>query len=72
VASEPGKAPPSSAFSHIARREDTCSTLLPSLGEWRGAGTILLVDDDDTIRLIAKRILERLGFDVFLPRTAKA
>jgi two-component system cell cycle sensor histidine kinase/response regulator CckA len=31
---------------------------------WQGGGTILLVDDDETIRLVGKRMLERLGFEV--------
>jgi len=30
----------------------------------RGSGTILLVDDEDSIRLVAKRILEQLGYHI--------
>lgn len=33
-------------------------------GGWRGAGRILLVDDEDAVRRVAQRILERLGFEV--------
>jgi two-component system cell cycle sensor histidine kinase/response regulator CckA len=33
---------------------------------WKGAGTILLADDERTVRDIGKRILERLGFHVIL------
>lgn len=31
---------------------------------WQGSGTILLVEDDDQVRLIAKTILEKSGFTV--------
>jgi PAS domain S-box-containing protein len=31
---------------------------------WRGSGTVLLVDDEEAIRSVAKRMLERIGFEV--------
>ncbi len=34
------------------------------LESWRGAGTILLVDDEETVRDVSKEMLEELGFDV--------
>ncbi len=34
--------------------------------EWKGAGTILLVDDEVTIRVLGRRMLERLGFSVLV------
>jgi PAS domain S-box-containing protein len=37
----------------------------PSEG-WRGTGTILVVDDDESVRTVAKRILERTGFRVLV------
>ncbi|MCE9613591.1 MAG: PAS domain S-box protein [Lentisphaerae bacterium] len=33
---------------------------------WRGEGTILLVDDEEAVRDLARRMLERLGFQVLL------
>jgi PAS domain S-box-containing protein len=33
---------------------------------WRGSGTILLVDDEETIRVLGRRMLERLGFEVLV------
>ncbi len=36
----------------------------PGLQEWRGSGTILVVDDDAMIRGLATRMLEHLGFEV--------
>jgi signal transduction histidine kinase/ActR/RegA family two-component response regulator len=32
--------------------------------DWRGTGTILLVDDEDTVRSVTRRMLERAGFSV--------
>lgn len=32
--------------------------------EWRGTGTILLVDDERTVRLVTSRMLEQFGFKV--------
>ncbi len=33
-------------------------------GTWAGEGTILLVDDDLAVRSVARRMIERLGFEV--------
>lgn len=33
-------------------------------GEWRGHGTVLLVDDEEAVRTLAARMLERMGFKV--------
>ena len=33
-------------------------------GGWKGAGTILLVDDEESVRLMGHRMLERVGFAV--------
>ncbi|MDJ0865373.1 MAG: ATP-binding protein [Myxococcota bacterium] len=33
-------------------------------GAWRGAGTVLVVDDEEAIRRLATRVLGRLGFQV--------
>ena len=32
---------------------------------WRGEGDVLVVDDEDTVRLVAQRTLERAGFQVY-------
>jgi signal transduction histidine kinase/ActR/RegA family two-component response regulator len=34
--------------------------------EWRGEGTILLADDEDSVRTVTRRMLEKLGFQVLL------
>ena len=33
-------------------------------GKWQGKGTVLLVDDDETVRAVGRQMLERLGFNV--------
>ncbi|EDY20647.1 multi-sensor hybrid histidine kinase [Chthoniobacter flavus Ellin428] len=41
------------------------TSALPSpLITWRGSGTMLVVDDEDTVRATMTRMLERVGFDV--------
>jgi two-component system cell cycle sensor histidine kinase/response regulator CckA len=35
-------------------------------GDWHGSGTVLLVDDEEMVRCVARRMLEHLGFRVLL------
>ena len=35
---------------------------------WKGTGTVLLVDDEDPVRAVGKRMLTRAGFEVLLAR----
>lgn len=34
--------------------------------EWKGTGTVLVADDEETLRALGARMLERLGFDVLV------
>jgi CheY-like chemotaxis protein len=34
------------------------------IGKWRGRGTILLADDEETVRAVGRRMLEKRGFQV--------
>ncbi len=43
-----------------ARRE----AAQPGSDEWRGAGMVLVVDDEKSVRDLARKMLEHLGFDV--------
>lgn len=36
--------------------------------DWRGRGLVLLVDDEDAVRSVGVRMLERLGFQVLVAR----
>jgi signal transduction histidine kinase/CheY-like chemotaxis protein len=38
----------------------------PVVAEWRGAGTILVVDDEEFVRFAAKHTLEKAGFTVLV------
>ncbi|HNT89132.1 MAG TPA: response regulator, partial [Candidatus Hydrogenedentes bacterium] len=40
-------------------------------GAWRGSGTILLVDDEPTVRALGTRILQRAGFEVITARDGR-
>jgi DNA-binding NtrC family response regulator len=35
---------------------------------WQGAGTVLVVDDEESVRTIAKRMLQQFGFEVLLAK----
>ncbi len=35
---------------------------------WKGSGTVLLADDEDSVRSVGKRMLARTGFEVLLAR----
>ncbi len=40
--------------------------------EWRGEGTILVADDEEAVRTVARRMLERLGFQVLLANDGRS
>jgi len=44
----------------------------PSAAEWRGSGTVLVVDDEEPVRLTAQAMLETLGFDVLTAADGRA
>ncbi len=41
-------------------------TDLPSVGEWRGSGTVLVVEDDQAVRSVVERMLKDAGFHVLM------
>ncbi len=45
---------------------------VPAAGEWRGRGTVLLVEDEETVRVAASRMLEALGFKVIVAVDGRA
>jgi len=44
----------------------------PSAGPWKGRGTILLVDDEASVRNVGRRMLETLGFSVLVASDGSA
>ncbi|MHC4718753.1 MAG: response regulator, partial [Planctomycetota bacterium] len=36
----------------------------PAATAWRGSGTVLLTDDEETVRAVGRQMLETIGFDV--------
>jgi CheY-like chemotaxis protein len=65
VYSEPGKG---STFKVLLPYADAPVESAPpqpfGVGAWRGSGVILVVDDEEAVRTVARRILERFGFEV--------
>ena len=51
-------------FPALERPADRADGLTGSSAEWHGSGTVLLADDEETIRTLGSRMLERLGFSV--------
>lgn len=48
-----------------------CEKLKTDIGQWRGSGTILLVDDEESVRSVGKRMLEKNGFHILLAAHGK-
>jgi CheY-like chemotaxis protein len=46
-------------LNHPVRREEQHST---ERSDWRGSGTILIVDDEEGVREVAERMLQEIGF----------
>jgi CheY-like chemotaxis protein len=65
VYSEPGRG---STFKFLLpaanAAAEPASLSVAAATEWCGAGTVLVIDDDDEVRAVATRILERRGFSV--------
>lgn len=48
----------------IERRIETRDKETTAATSWKSSGTVLLVDDEETVRTVGKTMLERLGFTV--------
>ncbi len=42
-----------------------------ALSNWRGSGTVLVADDEESVRTVAKQMLEQFGFDVILTKDGR-
>ena len=67
VYSEPGRGTTFKLFFPVAtgKAQDSASPF-PATAAFRGSGTVLVVDDEETVRTVAARMIERLGFTVLL------
>ena len=73
VYSEPGKGSSFKIILPIAAGLPTYTGESPgSVTRWRSAGRILVVDDEETVRAVAARLLESLGFQVTLAEDGRA
>ncbi|MDA2938658.1 PAS domain S-box protein, partial [Acidobacteria bacterium AH-259-A15] len=65
VYSEPGKGTTFKVlFPAVDKPAKLLGKELAEAKDWRGSGTILLVDDEEMVRAVAKRMLEKAGFAV--------
>lgn len=67
VYSEPGRGTTIKVLLPASEKLDEpipVATQNDSRTDWNATGVILVVDDEETIRLLAKNLLERLGFEV--------
>jgi PAS domain S-box-containing protein len=69
VYSEPGKGTSFKLLLPSAKGPaDAAPEKPPAVSTWRGTGTLLIVDDEETVRVTTSRMVERIGFDVLLAR----
>ena len=64
VYSEPGSGSSFKILLPAGARSATIFNLEVEDVEWKGAGTVLLVDDEETIRALGSEMLRELGFEV--------
>jgi two-component system cell cycle sensor histidine kinase/response regulator CckA len=48
------------------------ATIPLELDQWKGQGTILVVDDEETVRAVARKILTKKGFTVLTAEDGRA
>ncbi len=65
ITSEPGKGTSFRVYFPVSR-DDEGPVRIPQAasGAWRGTGAVLLVDDEESVLSVGKRMLELLGFSV--------
>jgi CheY-like chemotaxis protein len=66
VYSEPGKGTTFKVLLPASGRPETLYDTSKTDSSWKGSGTVLLVDDEETIRTIGKDMLQELGFEVLM------
>ena len=64
VYSEPGKGTTIKILLPASTRLPVHAAPGPDSGAWRGTGTVLFVDDEETVRTVGARMLRQIGFEV--------
>ncbi len=66
VESEPGRGTTLRAFFPVSANPSAATERRPTRAKAKAAGAILVIDDEEGVRLLARRIFERAGFPVLL------
>ena len=64
VHSESGHGTTFTVLFPVSKETAVAGTTSAAAPVWHGVGTVLLVDDDESVRLVATRMIERGGFEV--------
>ena len=66
VETEPGRGTSVTIlFPAVRPVEDACrGEAAPEAGPWRGGGVVLVIDDEEGVRAVARAVLEKSGFEV--------
>jgi signal transduction histidine kinase/ActR/RegA family two-component response regulator len=73
LTSEEGKGTTFQVFLPAAKKEGHSTTFMlrDQADLWKGSGLILLVDDEEELRLVGKKMLAHIGFEVITAATGK-
>jgi CheY-like chemotaxis protein len=66
VESEPGRGTTLRAFFPVSANTSAATERRPARAKAKASGAILVIDDEEGVRLLARRIFERAGFPVLL------
>jgi PAS domain S-box-containing protein len=66
VYSELGRGTTFKVLFPVSQRAEVREATSPVRGMYEGKGTVLLVDDDESVRAVGRKMLERIGFSVVI------